>query len=108
MKRGWSLQRKIILLGLLHWLLGGAGLIGYVRLRYGLGPNALLVAPSQDRIARVITEFQQDLENASDQAAVFTVYRLRYGADFFVVAPRTGRAALTVANRAAPARSPRR
>ena len=92
MKRGWSLQRKIILLGLLHWLLGGAGLIGYVRLRYGLGPNALLVAPSQDRIARVITEFQQDLENASDQAAVFTVYRLRYGADFFVVAPRTGRA----------------
>lgn len=92
MKRGWSLRRKIAVLGLLQWLVVCTGLIGYVRLRYGLGPNALLVTPSQDRIARVMAEFQQDLDSAPDKDAVFATYRGRYGADFFVVTPRTGRA----------------
>lgn len=88
--RRWSLQRKILALGLLHWFLLGVGVLAYVRFRYGLGPNALLVAPAQDRIARVITEFQQDLDATDDKDSVFRAYKNRYAADFFVVGPRMG------------------
>src|SRR5207245_2163256 len=83
------LSRKVALLAVTNLVLLAAILLVFFRWQFETGPQSLLLGPVQDRIMAIANRFSVELSGAPEPtvSGIFTAYRQRYGADFYLMTP---------------------
>ena len=74
---------------MLNFALLGVLVLAFVRSRFRLGQESLLLGPARDRIVAIATAFNMEFTGAGPAARdqLLAAYSQRYGASFFLTPP---------------------